>query len=198
MTSTPTVAALFVDRLGPYSNRCDVDLWDEARDARAYSADLPVVAHPPCGPWGCLRRMCRKQPEIDASCMPAAVAAVRRCGGVLEQPKGSSAFRVYGLPLPGEVRDEYGGYTIEICQVEWGHVARKRTWLYIVGACELPPPPFPGRSPTHWVGGSRTTRAHGTPVPAGIKVCSAQQRRRTPPLLADALVALARACRKVI
>lgn len=105
--------------------------------------------------------------------------------------------------MPGEAADRFGGYSLEVCQVDWGHVARKRTWLYLVGVprdvLAFPPP----REPTHWISGFRTTtgrtpkhyRSNGSAVPPGIKVCSAQQRRRTPPMFAAWLVDLARASR---
>lgn len=191
-----TVAALYVDRLGPYPKMPGVDCWDESRDARLYDGPHPVVAHPPCGPWGSLKHMVvpnRERRAQDLTCMAPAVAAVQRCGGVLEQPAGSSAFRSFSLPVPGELPDQYGGKTIEVCQVNWGHVARKRTWLYLVRVnARLMFPP--AQEPTHWVSGGRlhNRKGSGGVVPPGIKVCSAQQRRRTPPLFAEWLVELAR------
>src|SRR5271165_2667608 len=96
------VAALFVETGGCYFGLSDVDPWDEARDARTYAGPWPVVAHPPCGPWGQLRHLCTKQ---DATCGPHAVYAVRRWGGVLEHPKGSRLFEACGMPRPGELPD---------------------------------------------------------------------------------------------
>lgn len=130
--------------------------------------------------------------------MPFAVSAVRRFGGVLEQPAGSTAFRAFGMPHPGEFPDEFGGLSVELCQVEWGHPARKRTWLYLVGVrLGQVRPPFPGRKPTHWVSGGRkrSRKGSGGVVPPGIKVCSAQQRSRTPPLFRDLLLSIARTVR---
>lgn len=195
-----TVAALYIDPRGPYPKLPGVDCWDAARDARLYDGLHPVVAHPPCGPWGRLAFCSR---ETTADCGPRAVAQVRAYGGVLEHPAHSRLWQACGLPKPGERPDCYGGCTIEVAQVEWGHVARKRTWLYLVGLSwnALEASPFPGREPTHWCSGFRTTkgappaayRRTGSAVPAGVKVASAQQRRRTPPLFAEYLVRLARA-----
>ncbi len=195
----PAIAALYVDRRGPYPELLGQALcWDETRDARAYAGPHPVVAHPPCGPWGSLKHMKvpnRARRVQDVDCMSPAVAAVRKYGGVLEQPARSLAFQAFGMPRPGEPRDAYGGITIEVCQVEWGHVARKRTWLYLVGIADPTiAPPFPGREPTHWVSGGRKhdRKGSGGVVPPGIKVCSAQQRRRTPVAFARWLIELAR------
>lgn len=196
-----TVAALYVERGGPYFSMPDVDPWDLERDARTYAGPHPVVAHPPCGPWGNLRHLHvpNRERRNDADCGPIAVEQVRRWGGVLEQPAGSRLFDHCGCAKPflspyTFTIDRFGGISIEICQVEWGHPARKRTWLYLVGI--LRPrihPPFPGKVPTHWVSGGRLhdRKGSGGIVPPGIKVCSAQQRRRTPPALARWLVDLA-------
>jgi hypothetical protein len=206
------VSALYVDPKGPYPKLGVVDCWDATRDARKYDGPWPVVAHPPCGPWGRLRHLYRGN---EHDCAPRAVEQVRKFGGVLEHPAGSKLWEVCGLPVPEgcsgflpEFRvdlrrsplDEIDGYTIEVDQCEWGHVARKRTWLYLVGVpySALEPPPYPGREPTHWISGGRGRagkKAKTTPVPPGIKVCSAQQRRRTPPEFAAYLVRLASVAR---
>ena len=140
---TPTV--LYVDPRGPYPLLV-ADWYDEARDARTYAGAAPVVAHPPCGPWSTMRHLSR---ELTAECAPHALGVVRRCGGVLEHPARSSFFRAHALPYPGELPDGWGGYTIEVSQCDWGHPARKRTWLYIVGVTPELLPPFPApREPT--------------------------------------------------
>lgn len=195
-----TVAALYIDPRGPYPG-LGVETWDERRDAKLYQGPHAVVAHPPCGPWGKLRKMHLESRHSDASAMEPAVRSVQRFGGVLEQPAGSKAFEQHGLPLPGEPADEHGGRTIAVVQVEWGHVARKPTWLYLVGVPDsaIEAPPYPGREPSHWCSGFREHSRRGqtgAAIPPGIKVCSAQQRRRTPPLFVEYLVRLARASQK--
>lgn len=183
------IAALYVERGGPYFGMSDVDPWDLERDARKYDGPHPIVAHPPCGPWGALRHL-YKGTEHDLA--PVAIAQVRRFGGVLEHPRRSLIWDHCEVPYPGTRVDEFGGWTIDVNQVDWGHVARKPTRLYFVGVerCALRfPPPL---APTHWMSGTRNPNHRGGRVPPGIKVCSAQQRRRTPPAFARWLVDLAR------
>lgn len=202
-TERARVAALYVERGGPYFAILDVDPWGRERDARTYAGPLPIVAHPPCGPWGRLRHLYRGN---EHDCAPAAVAAARRWGGVVEHPAHSLLWAELDLPRPGGptgafggFADSFGGYTIEVDQVAWGHVARKRSWLYLVGV-----PRFDafagvrtGGTPTHWTSGfhGHRCRQHGRvgccSAPAGIKICSAPQRRRTPPAFAVWLVQLA-------
>jgi hypothetical protein len=188
------VAALYIDPRGPYPALLGPELcWDEARDERLYAGPWPVVAHPPCGPY-CKQRHNYRGSEHD--CAIRAVDQVRRWGGVLEQPAGSKLWDLCGLApvshTPSACFDLHGGWSMEVEQVRWGHPARKRTWLYIVGATALPPIPSP-RDPTHWCsGGRKRSKGSGGLVPPGIKVCSAQQRRRTPEAFARWLIALAR------
>ena len=42
------IAALFVEKHGIYSGVADVEMWDEERDARKYTGEHRVIAHPPC------------------------------------------------------------------------------------------------------------------------------------------------------
>jgi hypothetical protein len=135
------IAALYVDGSGPYSNRDDVDVWDIERDARKYAGPLPVIAHPPCSSWCQLApvNLARWGSPIgdDGGCFESALDAVRLHGGVLEHPAYSIAWARYGLPAP--TRGMWSaslfdpGLVTEVSQVEYGHKARKRTWLYTVG-----------------------------------------------------------------
>lgn len=161
------VAALFVDRRGPYWNREDVDAWDVERDARKYDGPWPVVAHPPCFLWVNLaavnwKRYQRQMPAwypggSDDGCFASALSSVRRFGGVLEHPAFTHAWakyithRPYG---PGWQRATNHAYDwhCEVWQSAYGHLARKRTWLYYVG--DRPPQDLNwSREPgTHQVG----------------------------------------------
>lgn len=141
-----TVAALFVDPAGVYSNLPNVDCWGEDRDARLYDGPWPVVAHPPCQKWCQLAplnasRLDGYELGDDGGCFASALASVRRFGGVLEHPALSYAWPAFGLPrpAPGGWTSSFGddGFSTEVSQVAYGHEARKRTWLYAVG-CDLP------------------------------------------------------------
>jgi hypothetical protein len=177
------VTALYVDSTGPYPLLV-WDWWDEARDARKYEGPWPVVAHPPCRNWSKLRHLAKGD---DSDCGPRAVEQVQTWGGVLEHPAHSKLWEYCALPRPRAPQDAFGGRTIEVDQCDWGHVARKRTWLYLVGVRDVGPMP-PPREPTHWCSGGGKGRGK---TPPGIRVCSAQQRNRTPIAFARWLVELA-------
>jgi hypothetical protein len=140
-----TVAALYVDPQGIYSTFPDVELWDEARDARTYAGPHPVVAHPPCSRWCRLAglveaRWGHKRGE-DGGAFEAALASVRQWGGVLEHPAYSDAWLTFDLPPPpteGWQRGICGGWSCHVEQSRYGHVAKKATWLYAYGA-DAPP-----------------------------------------------------------
>lgn len=145
-----TVAALYVDKGGSYYGLPDVEPWDEARDARQYDGPHPVVAHPPCQRWGnfyagspiAIKQGKRKKLGDDNGCFAAALASVRKWGGVLEHPANSRAWTHFGLnkpPLSGAwvAADWFGGWTCRVEQGFYGHFARKPTWL-LAYHCELP------------------------------------------------------------
>ena len=108
-------------------------VWSPPRDAREYWGPDPVVAAPPCAQYSRMKHMARDDPAAR-SCAPRAVEQVREFGGVLEHPAGSLLWKECNLPAAGGIdHDEFGGWTLEVCQFFFGHVAIKRTWLYIVG-----------------------------------------------------------------
>ena len=126
---------------GAYYGLEGIDPWDIERDARTYPGPYPVVAHPPCNVWCQLASVNQarwgRMIGDDGGTFAAALAAVRRWGGVLEHPAYSLAWARYRLPVPTrggwtQALDD-PGMTTEVCQAAYGHDARKRTWLYAVG-----------------------------------------------------------------
>lgn len=189
------IAALYVDvQRGPYQ-ALGADCWDVERDATRYAGPGPVVAHPPCGHWG---RYAHRAHD-DGRTGPIAVDQVRRFGGVLEHPRASRLWPRCGLPLPGGLPDAWGGFTIEVCQRDWGHRADKPTWIYIVGVApeRLPsrPPPQPPReawTPSRRVLDPQRLQSARPRGARGIVECmSRAQRHLTPPDFAAWLLAIA-------
>jgi hypothetical protein len=208
------VAALFVDARGIYpellgrghcwAGEPDKHPWrHQSDDARLYKGDYPVVAHPPCQLWVNLAavnwvRYKRQKPAwypggTDGGCFAAALAAVRRFGGVLEHPASSHAWRAHHLvaPLAPEscraveglahwqhhiFYDRHTGtgqdyWVCEVWQSAYGGRMRKRTWLVYCGQR----PPFellwarnPGTHQCGWFDRNKPTvskrEASATPV----------------------------------
>ena len=190
MSEFRTVAALFVRSDSIYKQMPGVDCFDIDRDARKWPGGCPVVAHPPCRAWGRLRQFAKPR-EDEKGLALAALAHVRRFGGVLEHPSESSLWADQGLPRPGRPPDDFGGWAMEIQQFHWGHRAEKSTWLYVVGCHpdDLPTMPKRDGKPTHCV---RPTKSYPR-LPSITKA----EREHTPPDLARWLVELARRCAKV-
>lgn len=193
------IAALFVDRRGAYSNLPGVDVWDDARDARAYAGPHPVVAHPPCHLWVNFAALNfrryggeHNRPGNDGGRFASALASVRRWGGVLEHPANSNAWAAHGLTPPsgcaGWIKSLWADeWTCEVWQSAYGHLARKRTWLYYVGATNPPPMRWNRTTGTHQVGWQFTGPACRGEIarkrPLGKRAASA-----TPPAFRDELI----------
>ena len=116
--SVRTVAALYVDLNGVYTRMDDVEYWGVS--AEHYAGPHPIVAHPPCGPWGKCRTLCKYQ---RAQCGIEAIELVHRWGGVIEHPVGSTLFRDHG---------RVGAVIEQVDQHDWGHKIHKPTLLYWV------------------------------------------------------------------
>lgn len=111
-----------------YKLGCDV--YDRDRNALTYTGQKAVIAHPPCRAWGRLKHFARPLPG-EKELAIWAVDLIRKNGGVLEHPAGSSLWAE--CRLGGDKPDKFGGWTLSVNQSWWGHRAQKRTYLYIVG-----------------------------------------------------------------
>ncbi len=188
------VAVLFVDPSGTYPALVD-EWFDVARDARTYVGDLPVVAHPPCQLWVNFAALNFKRyggehnrPGNDGGCFAFALATVRRCGGVLEHPASSNAWRAHGLTRPtvvGWTQTAPREWVCEVWQSAFGHKARKRTWLLYSG----------DRAPPHEARSGRWARPTGTHQVGWFDrikpTLSKREASRTPPDFARWLIDLA-------
>ena len=203
------IAALFVETGGVYFGMPDVDPWDETRDARAYAGPHPVVAHPPCQRWGRFWHGSTRKPHQyklgdDGGCFAAALAAVRKWGGVLEHPCDSHAWKFYGLVPPArhtgwQSAGDGSGMTCYVEQGHYGHMSRKPTWLYAVG-CDLPELVWAkGEQRLHPVAlarhGYKKARRIGMTAMVGGKD-KTKIRNTTPPAFRDVLVGMAKAARR--
>jgi hypothetical protein len=110
-------AALWV-RPDTIYRQLGLDCWDAARNARHFRGPGPIIAHPPCGPWGRYARIC-KQPREDGI---IAMLLVHKFGGVVEQPRSSNLFDTFGCAC---------GMLMEVDQVDFGHPSIKATRLFV-------------------------------------------------------------------
>jgi hypothetical protein len=198
------IAALFVETDGAYFGIDGVDAWDVTRDARRYDGPWPAVAHPPCERWGRFWHGSTRKPHQfklgdDDGCFSAALAAVRKWGGILEHPCDSHAWSAHSLRCPSRGPgwhdcDDHGGFTCYVEQGHYGHLSRKPTWLY---ACKvalhelrwgrLPQRLHPVALERH---GYEKARRIGMMAMVGGKD-KKRIRNATPPEFRDALIAIA-------
>ena len=136
------ITVLFAETNGVYFNIPDIDPWDIERDARLYTGNNPVIAHPPCQLWGNMAKINylrwggeHNRPGNDNNCFASALANVNRCGGVLEHPQSTKAWREFGLAKPVKYQwiESGEGWVCCVWQSAYGHPANKATWLYYKG-----------------------------------------------------------------
>lgn len=196
------VTVLFARADSVYKQLPGTDVYDIERDARTWTGGGPVVAHPPCRAWGQLRHFAKPRPD-EKALAPWAIEQVRKHGGVLEHPAGSTLWAHCGLPSPG-CFDAHGGWTLGIHQHWFGHRAEKATLLYIWGVAPADIPEMPLRldAPTHVIAMDKSPRRSGTGerlrkgMPGWRPEVTKAEREHTPHGLAVWLVELARRCKR--
>ena len=174
--------ALFVRKDSSYKNRNTWDVYDEDRDALTFDASSPVVCHPPCRTWGRLSHLAHNARPNEASLALWSIEKIKENGGILEHPAGS---RLFGKHLPdvGET-DEHGGFTILVDQYDFGHVAHKKTKLYICGIDRSQLPELPPEDKTlHYCEKGKLRSICGNVK--GTTRCTQYQREYTPEKLID-------------
>ena len=191
------LVVLFVEPDSIYKDM-GLECYDEAIDARTYTGNLPVIAHPPCQRWGAMAAVNyarwggeHNRPGNDGGLFRFALDTVNRCGGVLEHPAKTRAWKAHGLTKPTGIGWQKcgDGWTCEVWQSAYGHRANKATWLYLVGE----PLPLRWERPrgSHQVGfHDQRGKARNKPT------LGRKEARATPPKFAVALVELALACSK--
>lgn len=129
---TKIIAVLCARHKSNYAGMLGVEIYDKKRDARTFSGDCSVIAHPPCRSFSAF---CSKQAKPEAGERELAfwcVDQVREFGGILEQPAHSMLWKLAGLPMPGD-NPRNGNFSMEVWQCWWGFPQIKRTWLFFSG-----------------------------------------------------------------
>ena len=134
------INALFVIENGPYYGLENIVPWSEKENAFNCKNGAPAIAHPPCKRWG---RYWSGGPSAskkfykgdDNGCFAFALWYIRTFGGIIEHPEATHAYDWFGLKRPSfnggwTDPDIYGGRTCCVSQGNYGHKARKITWLY--------------------------------------------------------------------
>ena len=189
------IAVLYAQSDGCYSKLKNIDLWDKKRDARLYKSSFPIIAHPPCQLWGALAAVNysrwggeHNRPGNDDGCFKSALESVNRCGGVLEHPAKTRAWKAYGLNKPvGSGWHKSGeGWVCEVWQSAYGHRANKATWLYYRGASKPFDLIWDRPKGTHQIGFyDQRGKANNKPT------LGKNEANATPVLFRDALIGLA-------
>ena len=189
---------LYVRKDSDYKKRKNWDCWDSERNALNFKGLEPVVAHPPCRLWGNLSHMaCRdvkiteEQKSIEKSLAVHSLTVIRKNGGILEHPSGSKLFQEFKIPdltfdqldLFGAA-DNWGGFSIEIDQYDFGHIAHKMTKLYICGLNREQLPELPNKDKSIHLCEKGLRRSICGNVRDTVR-CTQKQREYTPDALID-------------
>ena len=127
----------------------------------------------------------------DGGCFAHALASVRVYGGVLEHPAASAAWDAHELPRPnqaGWMGTFCGGWVAQVSQSTYGHKARKRTWLYLMG--EPPAMRWDESEPVALTSWLQKTNSE-------LPRLSKREASATPPAFRDLLLDMARSAQRV-
>src|SRR5208282_6074880 len=119
------ISVLFAARNSIYKTIPGLDVWDEDRDALKWPGGNPGIFHPPCRLFSQIAYLAKSAPQEEKQLGYWSVDAVRKNGGVLEQPANSSLWRECEIAMPGS--SDGDGFSISVPQFWFGHKARKNT-----------------------------------------------------------------------
>ncbi len=107
-----------------------VNIFDEKRNAFTYEGTDRVIAHPPCAQWCRMKNFANKS-QVNIELAAFCIDKVKKNGGILEQPAGSSMFKYFGIK-----------HNFSFYQCIFGYPAKKHTWLFTNNVYMLPLPVF--------------------------------------------------------
>ena len=185
-------AALFCRKDSAYKSRSAWDVYDIDRDATKYNGNVAVVCHPPCRSWGVLSHMATRGREGEKELGTWGIEKVIENGGILEHPSGSRLFNHIpideGFLIEIDQHDLFDhmqkGFVIEIDQYDFGHVAHKKTKLFIHGISKHELPPLPPKDESIHLCEKGKRRSICGDV-KGTTNCTQYQREYTPEALID-------------
>lgn len=100
------ISALYVRKDSIYKS-LGLDCYDIHRDARTFTSQNVIIAHPPCRAWGQLSHLAKpRKDEKDLAIH--ALHLIRKNGGILEHPRASKLWKEYKLPMGNQI-DTFGG-----------------------------------------------------------------------------------------
>ena len=126
---------LFVSKSSEYKLDVRFDGYDIERCALSVNNCLPAVYHPPCRLFSKLKAFSKATQE-EKRLAYWSIVRVRKHGGIVEHPLGSSLPREVNFP-GYNIFDNYGGVWVIINQGDFGYYSKKPTILYIVGLKRL-------------------------------------------------------------
>lgn len=126
---------LFISKNSEYKSDVRYDGYDIERCALSVNNFLPAVYHPPCRLFSKLKAFSKATQE-EKRLAYWSIVRVRKYGGIVEHPLGSSLPREVNFPGYNKF-DNYGGVWVVINQVDFGYFTKKPTILYIVGLKNL-------------------------------------------------------------
>ncbi len=129
------IAALCVAKNSSYK-ALGLECYDQKRNARNYTGNLPVICHPPCRGYSTHWRHAAKPPPGEKDLALFCAEQITRVGGVMEHPAHSHFYQDYGFA------DSKDWKITKVKQSWWGYPTQKRTWLLTPRCYKIPEYPF--------------------------------------------------------